>query len=252
MHFKVLYGDLRSRSKSVAGQFLKFDQTDHFGGQRTAMASTGWVFIPTKCQEGATCRLHVALHGCQQNEAAVGDVFVRHAGYNEWADANEIIVLYPQTGGGATNGCWDWWGYLNGDYAVKSGPQMASIKRMVDRLTSGSRVVTTLKPSPTEGSTVKPTPNPTFKPTEGSTGLTFNPTEGPTEDDTESPTSEPSTERPLEEFTASNYAHVTSGRAYLSLGYVHAKGSGDLMGLYNVFTITTLIRTGDNYFVLKK
>jgi len=51
-------------------------------------------------------------------------------------------------------------------------------------------------------------------------------------------------------FTASNYAHVTAGRAYHSLGYAKANGSNQSMGLYNTFTTTKLRQTGTNYYVI--
>ena len=45
----------------------------------------------------------------------IGDTYVRHGGYNEVADLNDIIILYPQAIKsllhGNPNGCWDWWGY---------------------------------------------------------------------------------------------------------------------------------------------
>ena len=42
----------------------------------------------------------------------IGDVFAMHAGYNGVAEANNIIVLYPQIAKTLlTNplGCWDWY-----------------------------------------------------------------------------------------------------------------------------------------------
>jgi hypothetical protein len=36
--------------------------------------------------------VHLALHGCLQCHAMVGDVFVVHGGFNEWAEANDIIM----------------------------------------------------------------------------------------------------------------------------------------------------------------
>lgn len=81
-------------------------------------------------------QLHIALHGCQQNTSDVKLEFVQNAGNNHWAEANNIVVIYPQTGKGSTNSCWDWWGYDSATYAKKSGPQMMAIKDMVDRVTS--------------------------------------------------------------------------------------------------------------------
>ena len=93
----------------------------------------------------------MALHGCRQGQsfsalslpfapigAPFGRTFIDHAGYNRWADTNDIIVLYPQAVATLMNpqGCWDWWGYDGSNYAVKAGHQIAAIRAMVDRLTS--------------------------------------------------------------------------------------------------------------------
>ena len=80
----------------------------------------------------------MVFHGCQQNTTLVGDTYVRNTGYNRWADSNHMVVLYPQTSTQAVNSCWDWWGYDSANYAKKSGPQMAAVKAMIDRLASGS------------------------------------------------------------------------------------------------------------------
>jgi poly(3-hydroxybutyrate) depolymerase len=75
-----------------------------------------------------------------QYQGMVQEQLVQKSGLNEWADTNNIIVLYPQTTKlSSTNplGCWDWWGYLSSDYAVKSAPQMDAIMAMVAQITSG-------------------------------------------------------------------------------------------------------------------
>src|SRR5256885_14047845 len=107
------------------------------------MAATGWVYVPASCAAGATCKLHVALHGCLQNSATIGDKFVRNTGYTRWADTNGIIVLFPQTRVDNTarptsasgslangNGCWDWLGWERHKLPAeggtpKGGPQAA-------------------------------------------------------------------------------------------------------------------------------
>src|SRR5258707_14851712 len=50
-----------------------------------------------------------------------------------------MIVLYPQATASGSNpkGCWDWWGFDDPDYAVKTGRQMTAVKRMIDRIASG-------------------------------------------------------------------------------------------------------------------
>ena len=70
-----------------------------------------------------------------------GTTFVRYAGYNRWADSNGIIVLYPQATAtfleGNPDGCWDWWGYDDPNYAIKNGRQMSAVRSMVQRIVSG-------------------------------------------------------------------------------------------------------------------
>lgn len=50
--------------------------------------------------------------------------------------------------------------------------------------------------------------------------------------------------------TASNYAHVTAGRAVNSGGYALAAGSNQNMGLYNTFYTSTLAQTSSGYYVI--
>ncbi|NJP33532.1 extracellular catalytic domain type 1 short-chain-length polyhydroxyalkanoate depolymerase [Micromonospora thermarum] len=80
----------------------------------------------------------------------------------------------------------------------------------------------------------------------GLNGGGTNPTPTPTA--SPSPTPTPTTSPTC--VTASNYAHVTAGRAYQSGGYAYANGSNQRMGLYNTFYSTTLKQTGPNYWVI--
>jgi len=151
-----IYGALVPRNDgTLTGQFLSFNQADFTAPKQpieVSMGDTGFAYVPTSCAANEPCRVHVALHGCKQSFSEIGDDFVKHAGYNEWADTNHIIVLYPQTQPlplsplGITNpeGCWDWFGYLDANpteqptYLLKSGKQISAIKAMIDRLTSGA------------------------------------------------------------------------------------------------------------------
>lgn len=141
-----IYGQLQPASVQETGRVVAFTQSE-FAGKPYAvsLADTGYVYVPSAC-ETARCRVHVAFHGCQQSVEAIGEKFVRHAGYNRWTDTNAIIVLYPQTitrygfGGWPLtfvynpNGCWDWWGYTNVDYHTRNGAQVRAVKAMLDRL----------------------------------------------------------------------------------------------------------------------
>src|SRR5688572_17930171 len=134
-------GPLLSPSSSSDGQLVAFDQREFDEAHAAGMAKSGFAYVPKTCF-GGKCRVHIAFHGCRQNADAVGERFVREAGYNRWADTNRLIVLYPQTaaryGWWAFNprGCWDWWGYTGPAYATKEAPQLRAVVAMVERLGS--------------------------------------------------------------------------------------------------------------------
>ena len=144
------YGTLNARNNApAAANYIEFDQTAFT--TNPGVAPTGWVYVPAECAAGASCRLHVALHGCQQNVATIGDKFLKSTGYTRRADTNRIVVLFPQTRVDSTsrataasgslanpNGCWDWIGWYGSNFAQRAGTQGAAIKAMVDRLSSGT------------------------------------------------------------------------------------------------------------------
>ncbi len=146
-----IYGALNPKNRgTLSGRLIAFDQRELTSPESPAsysMADTGYVYVPASCAAQQPCRVHIALHGCKQNFETIQDHYIQHAGYNEWADTNRVIILYPQTivGNPATDaftplnpfGCWDWWGYTNFNYAVKAGRQISTIKAMLDRLTGG-------------------------------------------------------------------------------------------------------------------
>ncbi|RZU02130.1 PHB depolymerase family esterase [Rivibacter subsaxonicus] len=145
------YGTLNARNNApAAANYIEFDQSAYSNGN-PGMAATGWLYVPASCAAGTQCKLHVALHGCQQHTVAISDKFVKNTGYSRWADTNNIIVLFPQAKVDSTsrgtaasgslanpNGCWDWVGWYGSNFAQKAGTQMAAIKAMVDRLASGT------------------------------------------------------------------------------------------------------------------
>ncbi|SCL16547.1 feruloyl esterase [Micromonospora nigra] len=77
---------------------------------------------------------------------------------------------------------------------------------------------------------------------------TAGPTTGPTP--TPTPTASPTPTAPPTCVTASNYAHVSAGRAYHSGGYAYARGSNQRMGLYNIFYTTTLRQTAPAHWTI--
>jgi hypothetical protein len=168
---KHIYGELKGGRVEVAeGEVKAFDQRlvfermfpDNPFTQRdnASMAYDGYVFIPETCKKGRPCKLHVAFHGCLQGGNATdrrsgqwdSNLFAKFAGYNEWAQANDIIVLYPQVrvwkGTLASppinpQGCWDWWGeyYTHENYHTQGGIQIKAVAQMINILAGNKKLL---------------------------------------------------------------------------------------------------------------
>ncbi|WP_176460927.1 poly(3-hydroxybutyrate) depolymerase [Janthinobacterium sp. PC23-8] len=138
-----LYPDLQPASTTLKGKLLAFNQRSFIKSSYSSMGNTGYAYIPAACNS-ESCRVHVVFHGCLQTTQAIGDQFYTRTGYNLVADANKIVVLYPQVEPSPIypynpKGCWDFWGYtsinpLDPDFYRKSGTQMEAVKAMLDRL----------------------------------------------------------------------------------------------------------------------
>ena len=155
-----IYGPLNAPNRGqLNGSVKRFDQsiyTDPRDPGPLSLGDTGYVFVPRDCEDGAPCRVHIALHGCLQDAGEIDRRFIDETGYNAWADTNRLIVLYPQT---AVSwylpynplACWDLWGYVdeNDSYVTKSGSQIRAIKAMLDALTA--RATPATAPAPATG-----------------------------------------------------------------------------------------------------
>ena len=53
---------------------------------------------------------------------------------NRWAEANNIVVVFPQKQSGEAGSCWDGYGDSGPDYDTLSGPQMLAIKNMIEAI----------------------------------------------------------------------------------------------------------------------
>ena len=152
---KWIYPDLGKRNDGpLRGKLVEFDQDEFIDTSNHSMNDIGWVYVPETCANGERCRVHVAMAGCLQYPKHVyldkdrwvrfGSTFAEHAGYNEWADQNHLIVLYPQQDARTfalpqnlnPYGCWDWFGYDSALYHTQQSAQLAAIKKMVDRIAS--------------------------------------------------------------------------------------------------------------------
>lgn len=107
------------------------------GAEAALLSPDAYLYVPTACQEGNdACALHVALHGCTQSAAQVEMAFIEQTGYLPWAEANNIVVAFPQAAPSPANPmtCWDWWGYSGANYLQRDGAQMAVLANWVNAL----------------------------------------------------------------------------------------------------------------------
>jgi len=142
-----LYGRLEPNNPTPSGRLLAFDQREFVPAEdfeRSGLADAGFLYLPQSCSD-QPCRIHVAFHGCQQSAAefATNQVYFHQlAGYNEVADSNRVLVLYPQIRTRDAmqrspynpKGCWDFWGYSGSQFYTRAGVQMQAVAQMLERL----------------------------------------------------------------------------------------------------------------------
>ncbi|MHC6645534.1 extracellular catalytic domain type 2 short-chain-length polyhydroxyalkanoate depolymerase [Alteromonas sp. HB246098] len=136
-----LFEELSTPDEELSGKLHSVDQQNAAGSDAKTLASEGFVYVPASCAQGEPCRAHISFHGCNQYADAVGDAYTTETGLNEWADDNNIVVLYPQTKKSLfmplnPQGCWDWWGYASSDYANSDGAQIRAVKKLLFSLNS--------------------------------------------------------------------------------------------------------------------
>lgn len=135
-----LFGALDNpRQENLSGDLQPIDLSQAFPAG-SAVADDGFVYVPASCESNMTdCRLHIAFHGCRQGAEFVEDRFARQIGLNEWADSNNIVVVYPQIEKSMFNpqGCWDWWGYSGDNYDLADGAQLTGVRTIIDAFARG-------------------------------------------------------------------------------------------------------------------
>ena len=163
---------MKAAVPAAADGLIEFDQTLYtplHTPDLSSMGPMGYLYVPSGCRssgagDATPCRLNVAFHGCKQTLSDIGQQFVLHSGLNELAEANNIVILYPQVSHPRAacrlelrasympvqfcpsqavrspdipynpQGCWDFWGYTGEDYACKLGLQIEAVANMVKRL----------------------------------------------------------------------------------------------------------------------
>lgn len=151
---KHLHGDKVTNEPGTYNSNNLFEVTQS-GGSSATMGSKAYLYVPQQCQSAdAQCSLHVVFHGCQQTTSDIGKKYVELTGYNEVAETNGLVILYPQAVKQVLknpNGCWDWWGYTDGGssflptpktYHTQGGKQMKVVKSTIDAVANGSATLT--------------------------------------------------------------------------------------------------------------
>jgi len=100
------------------------------GADGADLVDKAYLYVPAACSGGKTaCALHLVLHGCAQSAETIGTEFIEQSGYLPWAEANDIVMAFPQVEASMVaplnpHACWDWWGYTGDDYSTREGKQM--------------------------------------------------------------------------------------------------------------------------------
>jgi len=82
------------------GTFEEFDQTEFTTDfENSGLGPIGFIYTPNNCLSGNSpnCKLHLAFHGCSQSREYINTDYAQNTGYLEWAAANDLIILFPQT-----------------------------------------------------------------------------------------------------------------------------------------------------------
>lgn len=144
-----IYGTLVHRSASKPTNLVPIDQALYIPEGASIgemhMDPVAWLYIPSGCQptdrfgEDFKCRIHVHYHCCQCSWRVLnmGTSYVAQTGLNEWAESNNIVVVYPQAADYPDNddGCWDWDGsYVGPNFDTQGGLQLKTVQNIVNHV----------------------------------------------------------------------------------------------------------------------
>jgi poly(3-hydroxybutyrate) depolymerase len=140
---KHIYSELAPAADEGLAKLDTVDLSELTSLSGTSIADDAFIFVPRSCQEGESCKLHISFHGCNQSSQDVDSAYAEQSGFNRWAQNNNMVVLYPQVEKSMfmplnPQGCWDWWGYTDENYANKQGPQIKALYQVMLALSGTS------------------------------------------------------------------------------------------------------------------
>lgn len=116
---RKIYGEIKPR-KQVHGNLAHVEQWKYlpkdenltnFSVPRFGLWRFALVYVPTNCKERVeSCRIHVNYHGCILKVLKRRRLWATSIDLNEYGEANDIIMVYPQAAGSESEGigCWNW------------------------------------------------------------------------------------------------------------------------------------------------
>jgi len=142
--FRHIYGDIKPRSPAPLAHLKWVNQKDFIPLQNSSgpaswsvsgMMKWGLVYANSACQKTpSACKVHVNYHGCIADKYNRRQKWSTLIDLNQYAEANDIIVVYPQAAGDKTTGkgCWNW-GFTQDDqlFDTKSSVQLETVVRLV-------------------------------------------------------------------------------------------------------------------------
>ena len=79
------------------------------------LMSEAYAYVPSACKSGSSsspCHLHINFHGCEQSAKTLGTQYMDNIGLLDVAEANNIVVIFPQVSGSVSSGnpddCFNW------------------------------------------------------------------------------------------------------------------------------------------------
>ncbi|CAG7660790.1 unnamed protein product [Allacma fusca] len=127
-----------------------FNQREFFIPERHDMDDVGFVYVPKACKlsnpgrdrpgfggsRPAECYLHFYFHGCFSGRDFLGMNHTVNSGFLQVAEANNIIMVFPQSVKSPENdiGCWDTYGFTGKDFATRKGAQVQVVHKMLQRV----------------------------------------------------------------------------------------------------------------------
>lgn len=120
-------------------KYIPKEQGSSSNWQRHGMWKWAFLYLPKGCEGSGlnNCRIHVNYHGCINRDDYRRRLWVTSIDINEYAEANNIIVFYPQAAGTERSGvgCWNWaFTQDDPDFDTRDSVQLRTVMNILEDL----------------------------------------------------------------------------------------------------------------------